>query len=118
MAYHLIQKRHQRCYNGLKLVNEICKLCTSIKQELPLTTHKVKGWSTKQLCIAMLANCTKGNPLDRKKHVYNSIMHVSAGYIPFYLISGYQARLSVDMIYGTTNTSEQAVTDYARTLRS
>ena len=73
--------------------------------------------------LAMLATCAKSNPLDWEKHVrkvcmaYNSSVQASTGYTPFYLMFGRQARLPADVIYGTANTAEQSVTDYARTLR-
>ena len=57
--------------------------------------------------LSMLATHCKDNPWDWEKHlqkvcfVYNSSVHASTGYSPFYSMHGRQPVLPVDVQYGT-----------------
>ena len=71
----------------------------------------------------MLATCAKDNPLDWEDHIrkvcmaYNSSVQASTGYTPFFLMFGRQARIPVDVMYGTPNSSTQTIHEYAVTPR-
>ena len=108
-----------------QLIQEVCKLL-HITKTRTTSYHPQSDGLVEQFnrtILAMLATCAKSNPLDWEKHVrkvcmaYNRSVQASTGYTPFYLMFGRQARLPADVIYGTANTAEQSVTDYARTLR-
>ena len=57
--------------------------------------------------LNMLATCTEDHPGDWEQHVrkvcmaYNMSIQSSTGFSPFYLMFGQQARLPIDLIYGT-----------------
>ena len=57
----------------------------------------------------MLAACAEGHPFDWEQYfpkvcmAYNTNNQSSTGFLPFYLMFGWQAKLLIDLIYGTGN---------------
>ena len=76
--------------------------------------------------LHMLATCTEDHPGDWEQHIrkvcmaYNVNVHPSTGFSPFYLMFGRQARLPIDLIYGTGPQvmENQSVGEYAASLKS
>lgn len=74
--------------------------------------------------LDMLATTCKDNPFDWDKHLckvcmaYNSSVQPSTGYTPFFLMFGRQARLPIDLMYGTPQDSVESTSDYAATLKT
>ena len=71
----------------------------------------------------MLATTVKDHPFDWEEALpkvcmaYNSSVHAATGYTPFYLMFGREARLPLDLVYGTMPTAQTGVNDYASHLR-
>ena len=63
--------------------------------------------------LNILAACAKDNPFNWEKHIrkicmaYKSSIQASTGFTPFYLMFGRQAKLPVDIIYGTSRIEPQ-----------
>ena len=72
----------------------------------------------------MLATTVKEYPQDWEDHirkvciVYNICVHPTTGFTPLYLMFGRQARLPLDIMYGTSRPEETLANEYAATLRS
>ena len=71
----------------------------------------------------MLATTTKDNPFHWEDHVrkvclaYNSSVHPTTRYTPFYLMFGRQARLPVDLTFSTDKPEDRTPAEYATQLR-
>ena len=72
----------------------------------------------------MLATSLKDHPFDWEDRLrkvcmaYNSSVHASTGYTPFYLMFGREARLPIDIAYGTKLPLQLSVGDYATQMRT
>ena len=69
--------------------------------------------------LNMLASYTQEHPSTWEDHpqrvcmVYNSSLHSTTGYSPFYLMSGHEERLPLDVMYGTSCDAPQTHNTYA-----
>ena len=72
------------------------------------------------MLLGMLFTCVDGHPEDWEDQVrkacmaYNSSVHGTTGFTPFYLMFGRQARIPTDLMYGT---AEPESTEYATKLQ-
>ena len=71
----------------------------------------------------MLVSSLKDHPFDwddclqKVCMAYNTSVHAPSGYTPFYLLYGREARLPIDLMYGTKRCSLQSVHEYASRLK-
>ena len=71
----------------------------------------------------MIATTVKDHPFDWEQALpkvcmaYNTSVHSTTGYTPFYLMFGREARLPIDIVYGTNQTESTSVQDYARVMK-
>ena len=88
---------------------EVCKLLHINKTRTTPYHPQCDGlveWFNRTL-LHMLATCTEDHPGDWEQHIrkvclaYNVSVHPSTGFLPFYLMFGRQAKLPIDLIYGT-----------------
>ena len=69
----------------------------------------------------MLAICASDHPFDWEKRIrkvcmaYNISVQSSTGYTPCHLMFGWQARLPLDIMYGTEHHAAQSPSEYANT---
>jgi len=73
--------------------------------------------------LDMLATTTWNHPFDWEDQLpkvcmaYNTSVHASTGYTPFFLMFGRQARMPIDLMYGMGNEKEVPTTQYAAATR-
>ena len=111
-----------------KLVMEVCKLLHINKTRTTPYHPQCDGLVERfnRTLLHMLATCTEGHPGDWEQHIrkicmtHNVSVHPSTGFSPFYLMFGRQARLPIDLIYGTGPqvVENQSVGEYAASLKS
>ena len=74
--------------------------------------------------LAMLASTVEEDPSNWEQHLrkvcmaYNTSVHPSTGYAPFYLMFGRLARLPVDIMYGSCPTEPVLPHQYVKTLKA
>ena len=49
---------------------------------------------------------------------YNTSVHPTTGFTPFYLMFGWQAKLPVELMYGAPETEAMSPSQYAKTLKA
>ena len=116
----------QGCQFESTLMKEICKFLHINKTHT--TPYHPQGDSLverfNRTLLDMLATTCKDNPFNWDKHIrkvcmaYNSSVHSSTGYTPFFLMFGRQSRLPVDLMYGATQNQTDSPNEFAIRLKS
>lgn len=108
-----------------ELVKEICKILRIAKSQTTPYHPQGDGLVERFNCTLkqMLATTLHDYPFvweDRLRKVcmaYNTSVHSSTGYTPFYLMFGREARLPIDIAYGTKMPTSEPVGTYATQLK-
>ena len=109
-----------------QLIAEVCKLLNINKTRTTPYHPQCDGLVERfnRTLLNMLATCAKDRPFDREQYIrkvcmaYNSSTQSSTGYTPFYLMFGRQARLPIDVLYGTREELYPFCAEYARLLQT
>ena len=108
-----------------KLIAEVCKLLGIQKSRTTPYHPQCDGMVERfnRTLLNMLATHCKNNPWNWEEHLqkvcfaYNTSIHTSTGYSPYYLMFGRQPVLPIDVQYGTTQPHQQpSVNEYAAEL--
>ena len=73
--------------------------------------------------LDMLATTVRKHPKEWETHLqklcmaYNTSVHSSTGFTPFYLMFGRQAKLPIDVAYGNPTPESDSVSQYAATMK-
>ena len=108
-----------------ELIKEICKLLNISKTRTTPYHQQCDGLVERfnRTLLDMLATTTREHPFDWEDQIrkvcmaYNTSVHSSTGFTPFYLMFGREAKLPIDLMYGTGNNVETPITDYANQLK-
>ena len=107
------------------LIKEICNILR-IKKTRTSPYHPQCDGLVEQFnrtLLDMPATTTKNHPFDWEDQLrkvcmtYNTSVHSSMGFTPFYLMFGCQANLPIDLMYGTGDSTELQDHDYAENLK-
>ena len=109
-----------------ELVSEICKLLGIAKTHMtpyyPQSDGLIERFN--RTLLSMLATTAAERPFDWEEYLrplcmaYNTSVQATTGYTPFSLMFGRQARMPIDLMYGTPDGVEQSPSQYASNLRS
>ena len=107
------------------LVKEICKLLNIRKTRTTPYHPQCDGLVERfnRTLLDMLATTTRQHPFDWEDQIhkvcmaYNTSIHASTGFTPFYLMFGREAKLPIDLMYGTGNNNVMTTTEYATQLK-
>jgi len=104
-----------------EVLQEICRIL-KIKKTRTTPYHPQYDGLVERLnrtLLSMLATTTRDHPFDWEDQIrkvcmtYNTSIHSSTGYTPFYLMFGRQSRLPIDLVYGTGDHRETSPDNYA-----
>ena len=108
------------------VVSEVCKLLGIAKSRTtpyhPQSDGLVERFN--RTLLDMLAKSVRDRPFEWEDHIrhlclaYNTSVHPTTGYSPFFLMFGRQVRMPVDLMYGTPTASPVAVPEYVSNLRT
>ena len=108
------------------LVAEVCRLLGIQKTRTtayhPQSDGLVERWN--RTLLHNLSTCVKDHPESWEDYVraicmaYNTSVHATTGFTPFYLMFGRQAKLPVELMYGTPEPESLTSTEYANRLKS
>ena len=103
------------------LMKEICDLL-KIKKTRTTPYHPQCDGLVERLnrtLLDMLATTTQEDQIRKVCMSYNTSVHSSTGFTPFYLMFGRQAKLPIDWMYGSAeSTMEQPISEYAKQLKT
>lgn len=99
-----------RQFDGL-LIKEICRILQIRKSRTSPYHPQGDGLVERfnRTLLNMLATSVKDNPLNWESYIrpvcfaYNTSIHASTGFTPFYLMYGREARLPIDLTFGVTS---------------
>ena len=108
-----------------ELMKEVCKILRISKSRATPYHPQGDGLVERFNCTLkqMLATTLHDYPFDWEERLrkvcmaYNTSVHSSTGYTPFYLMYGREARLPIDIAYGTKTLESESVGAYATRLR-
>ena len=108
-----------------ELVKEVCKLLEIKKTHTTPYHPQCNGIVERfnRTLLGMLATMVDSYPSSWEQNIrrvclaYNSSVHASTGFSPFFLMFGRQVKLPVDLMYGTTQGKETAVMEYVKNLK-
>ena len=108
-----------------ELVKEVCKLLEIRKTHTTPYHPQCNGIVERfnRTLLGMLATTVDSYPSSWEQNIrrvclaYNSSVHASTGFSPFFLMFGRQVKLPVDLMYGTTQGKESAVMEYVKNLK-
>jgi len=92
-----------------EVLREICRIL-EIKKTRTTPYHSQCVERLNRTLLSMLATTTRDHPFDWEDQIrkvcmaYNTSIHSSTGYTPFYLMFGRQARLPINLVCGTMTT--------------
>jgi len=108
-----------------QVIGEVCKLLGVDKTRTtpyhPQSDGLVERFN--RTLLDMLATASQERPFDWEDHLrrlcmaYNSSVHSTTGYTPFYLMYGRQARMPIDIMYGMPSAQPKELSEYAANLR-
>ena len=106
-------------------VADVCKLLHIQKTRMTAYHPQCDGLVERfnRTLLDMLATCNKDHPFDWRNHIrkvcmaYNTSVQSTTGYTPVYLMFGRQAKLPVDLMYGTSRPPEMSPDGCAAELR-
>lgn len=107
------------------LMKEICNLLKIRKTRTSPYHPQCDGLVERfnRTLLDMLATTTRRHPFDWEDHIrkvcmaYNTSIHSSTGFTPFYLMFGREAKLPIDLMYGTGNNNNMTTKEYATQLK-
>ena len=107
------------------VIQEVCRLLGIYKSRTtpyhPQSDGLVERFN--RTLISMLATTVHNNPTDWELNLkkvcmaYNTSVHSSTGFSPFYLMFGRQAKLPIDIVYGSAPTEPELHHQYAKKLK-
>ena len=108
-----------------ELFAEVCKLL-GIRKSRTTPYHPQSDGLVERFnrsLLAMLNTATMERPFEWEDHLcqlcmaYNTSRQPTTGYTPFYLMFGRQARMPIDIMFGTPSPPASPATEYATLLR-
>eukprot|EP00731_Ephydatia_muelleri_P033930 Em0042g9a len=107
------------------LVKEICELLQIRKTRTTPYHPQCNGMVERfnWTLLDMLSTAVGNHQADWQQHIrklclaYNSSVHSSTGFTPFFLMFGRQAKLPIDLMYGTNQMEPNTTSEYARCLK-
>ena len=107
------------------LIQELCKLLQVRKTRTTPYHPQCNGVVERfnRTLLDMLSTTVGDHPSDWDQSIrklcmaYNSSVHSTTGFTPFFLMFGRQVRLPVDLMYGTSSPDSQSIPEYVKSLQ-